>query len=33
VHPDRVFPNLAARPGDLLAFTKRLGTGVIATTH
>jgi len=31
VHPDRVFPNLAARPGDLLAFTKRLGTGVIAT--
>jgi len=31
VHPDRVKPNAGARPGDALVFTKRLGTGVIAT--
>ena len=31
VHPDRVLTNAAARPGDFLVFTKRLGTGVIAT--
>ena len=31
VHPDRVLANSGARPGDALVFTKRLGTGVIAT--
>ncbi len=31
VHPDRVKANSGARPGDVLMFTKRLGTGVIAT--
>ena len=31
VHPARVKANAAARPGDALVFTKRLGTGVIAT--
>jgi len=31
VHPDRVKANAHARAGDALVFTKRLGTGVIAT--
>jgi len=31
VHPDRVLTNTGARPGDLLVFTKRIGTGVIST--
>jgi selenide,water dikinase len=31
VHPDRVWTNAGARPGDVLVFTKRIGTGVIAT--
>lgn len=31
IHPDRVWTNAGARPGDALVFTKRLGTGVIAT--
>ncbi len=31
VHPKRVKANAGARPGDALVFTKRLGTGVIAT--
>ena len=31
VHPDRIKANACARPGDALVFTKRLGTGVIAT--
>jgi selenide, water dikinase len=31
VHPARVKANAGARPGDALVFTKRLGTGVIAT--
>ena len=31
VHPDRVKANAGARPGDVLVFTKRLGTGVIGT--
>lgn len=29
VHPDRVFTNAGARPGDTLILTKPLGTGVI----
>jgi selenide, water dikinase len=31
VHPGRFKPNAGARAGDALLFTKRLGTGVIAT--
>jgi len=31
VHPARVTANAGARPGDALVFTKRIGTGVIAT--
>ena len=31
VHPDRVIANAGARAGDVLIFTKRIGTGVIAT--
>jgi len=31
VHPERVKANAGARPGDDLVFTKRIGTGVIAT--
>jgi selenide,water dikinase len=31
VHPDKVWSNAGARPGDLLFLTKPLGTGVIAT--
>ncbi len=31
VHPERVWTNTGARPGDALVFTKRIGTGVIST--
>ena len=31
IHPDHVLANSGARPGDVLVFTKRIGTGVIAT--
>ena len=31
VHPDRVLTNGGARVGDVLMFTKRIGTGVIGT--
>lgn len=31
IHPDRVWTNSGARVGDALVFTKRLGTGVVAT--
>jgi selenide,water dikinase len=31
VHPDRVKANAGARAGDVMVFTKRLGTGVITT--
>ncbi len=31
IHPDRIKTNAAARPGDVLIFTKRIGTGIIAT--
>ena len=31
VHPDRMITNDAARPGDVLVLTKRLGTGLIST--
>jgi selenide,water dikinase len=31
VHPDRILANAGARAGDVLVFTKSIGTGVIAT--
>jgi selenide, water dikinase len=31
VHPDKIWRNFGARPGDVLLFTKPIGTGVIAT--
>ncbi len=31
VHPDRVWTNAGARPGDVLVLTKRIGTGVVST--
>ncbi len=31
IHPDHFKTNCAARPGDTLVFTKRIGTGVIST--
>jgi selenide, water dikinase len=31
IHPQRVKPNAGAKAGDALVFTKRIGTGVIAT--
>jgi selenide,water dikinase len=31
IHPDRIKTNAGARAGDTLVFTKRIGTGVIAT--
>jgi selenide,water dikinase len=31
VHPVRIKANASARPGDAIVFTKRVGTGVIAT--
>jgi selenide,water dikinase len=31
VHPDRVWTNAGARPGDALVLTKRIGTGTIST--
>ncbi len=31
IHPQRIWTNKGAQPGDLLVFTKCIGTGVIAT--
>jgi len=31
VHPDRVWTNAGAKPGDVLVLTKAIGTGVIST--
>ena len=31
VHPDRIFSNAGAKPGDVLFLTKPIGTGIIAT--
>ena len=31
VHPNRVWRNAGAQPGDVLLFSKRIGTGVIST--
>lgn len=33
VHPNRVWTNTGARPGDTLVLTKRIGTGVISTAQ
>lgn len=33
VHPDRIYPNDACRPGDVLVFTKKLGTGIICAAN
>jgi len=31
VHPDRVFRNVGARPGDVIVLTKPIGSGVLST--
>ena len=31
IHPQKIWKNVGARPGDILIFTKALGTGVIST--
>lgn len=31
IHPQRIWTNTGAQPGDALVFTKRLGTGVVGT--
>jgi selenide,water dikinase len=31
IHPQRIWKNVGARPGDILVFTKPIGTGVIST--
>jgi selenide,water dikinase len=31
IHPDRIKTNARAKPGDVLVFTKKIGTGVIST--
>lgn len=31
IHPEKIWRNVGARPGDVLIFTKALGTGVITT--
>ena len=31
VHPDRIWRNVGARPGDVLVLTKALGTGILTT--
>jgi selenium donor protein len=31
IHPDKIYDNAKARPGDALILTKRIGTGVVST--
>ena len=31
VHPDKIFKNSGAKPGDVLILTKPLGTGIVNT--
>lgn len=31
IHPDRIYDNTKARPGDELILTKQIGTGIVAT--
>jgi selenide,water dikinase len=33
IHPQRIYTNAAARPGDVLVLTKPLGTGFVTTAH
>lgn len=33
VHPNRIFTNASAKPGDKLILTKALGTGFVTTAH
>jgi selenide,water dikinase len=33
IHPQKIFTNAAARPGDKLVLTKALGTGFVTTAH
>src|SRR5439155_315533 len=33
VHPQKIFTNAAASPGDKLVLTKPLGTGCVTTAH
>jgi selenide,water dikinase len=33
VHPDSIWRNVGARPGDLLVLTKALGTGIVTTAR
>ena len=33
VHPDRIWRNVGARPGDALVLTKALGTGIVTTAR
>src|SRR5207247_5682298 len=33
IHPQRIYTNAAARPGDKLVLTKPLGTGFVTTAH
>lgn len=33
VHPDKIYTNNGARPGDVLILTKRLGVGIICTAN
>ncbi len=33
VNPNRIKTNAAARPGDVLVLTKKIGTGIISTSH
>lgn len=33
VHPDHIWPNAEAKPGDKLVLTKALGTGFVTTAH
>lgn len=33
VHPDKIYPNNAAQPGDCLILTKRLGVGILCTAN
>lgn len=33
IHPDKIFKNFGARPGDVLILTKPLGTGIINTAY
>jgi len=31
IHPDRIYDNSKAKPGDSLILTKKIGTGIVST--